>query len=191
MCYCTAIKLLHLISQPCVSDATVIHGKKTPKQSTPRRRGFAVCTALQNFCQAYVSQPQSQHIISSTKRASVAHGSYTSKDEQLYKYVSTKHFSSGPCGIFISRCSGCVCRFSPPPLSRPQGASRGLGAAIAKDLAGSGCSVIVNYAASAGAAEEVRSAKLFCWCTPAAMLLLCLCPCCALERSVSLHILSP
>lgn len=37
-----------------------------------------------------------------------------------------------------------------------QGASRGLGAAIAKDLAGAGCSVIVNYAASSGAAEEVR-----------------------------------
>ncbi|CAM9331163.1 unnamed protein product [Ectocarpus sp. 12 AP-2014] len=35
------------------------------------------------------------------------------------------------------------------------GASRGLGAAIAKDLAGAGCSVIVNYAASSGAAEEV------------------------------------
>ena len=37
-----------------------------------------------------------------------------------------------------------------------QGASRGLGAAIAKDLAGTGCSVIVNYAASSGAADEVR-----------------------------------
>ncbi|CAM9439677.1 unnamed protein product [Ectocarpus sp. 4 AP-2014] len=35
------------------------------------------------------------------------------------------------------------------------GASRGLGAAIAKNLAGAGCSVIVNYAASSGAAEEV------------------------------------
>lgn len=41
-------------------------------------------------------------------------------------------------------------------FSRAQGASRGLGAAIAKDLAGAGCSVIVNYAASSGAAEEVR-----------------------------------
>lgn len=41
------------------------------------------------------------------------------------------------------------------PTLREQGASRGLGAAIAKDLAGAGCSVIVNYAASAGAAEEV------------------------------------
>lgn len=39
-----------------------------------------------------------------------------------------------------------------PPL---QGASRGLGAAIAKDLAAAGCSVVVNYAASSGAAEEV------------------------------------
>lgn len=36
-----------------------------------------------------------------------------------------------------------------------QGASRGLGAAIAKDLASTGSSVIVNYAASSGAAEEV------------------------------------
>lgn len=36
-----------------------------------------------------------------------------------------------------------------------QGASRGLGAEIAKDLAGAGCSVVVNYAASSGAAEEV------------------------------------
>ncbi|CAM9913107.1 unnamed protein product [Ascophyllum nodosum] len=35
------------------------------------------------------------------------------------------------------------------------GASRGLGAAIAKDLAGAGCSVVVNYAASSGAAEKV------------------------------------
>lgn len=41
-----------------------------------------------------------------------------------------------------------------------QGASRGLGAAIAKSLAGAGCSVIVNYAASSGAAEEVRSSSL-------------------------------
>lgn len=40
-------------------------------------------------------------------------------------------------------------------ILRGQGASRGLGAAIAKDLAGAGCSVIVNYAASSGAAEEV------------------------------------
>lgn len=42
-------------------------------------------------------------------------------------------------------------------LVRLQGASRGLGAAIAKDLAASGCSVVVNYAASSGAAEEVRA----------------------------------
>ncbi|CAN0158066.1 unnamed protein product, partial [Ascophyllum nodosum] len=33
-------------------------------------------------------------------------------------------------------------------------ASRGLGAAIAKDLAGAGCSVVVNYVASSGAAER-------------------------------------
>ncbi|CAM9310358.1 unnamed protein product [Discosporangium mesarthrocarpum] len=35
------------------------------------------------------------------------------------------------------------------------GASRGLGASIAKGLAGAGCNVVVNYAASSGAADEV------------------------------------
>lgn len=53
-----------------------------------------------------------------------------------------------------------------------QGASRGLGAAIAKDLASAGCSVIVNYAASSGAAEEVQTQramdamKMFCCLMP-------------------------
>ena len=35
------------------------------------------------------------------------------------------------------------------------GASRGIGAAIAKDLGAQGCNVVVNYAASEGPAQEV------------------------------------
>lgn len=71
-------------------------------------------------------------------------------------------------GLMMAPCPLPGAYFLPAPLVisvvclvlttvlREQGASRGLGAAIAKDLAGAGCSVIVNYAASSGAAEEVR-----------------------------------
>ena len=38
------------------------------------------------------------------------------------------------------------------------GASRGIGAAIAKDLGAQGCNVVVNYAASEGPALEVVEA---------------------------------
>ena len=45
--------------------------------------------------------------------------------------------------------------FPPNPVAVVTGASRGIGKAIAMELGKSGCKVVVNYASSAGPAEEV------------------------------------
>jgi 3-oxoacyl-[acyl-carrier protein] reductase len=45
--------------------------------------------------------------------------------------------------------------FPPNPVAIVTGASRGIGRAIALQLGAAGCKVIVNYASSSGAAEDV------------------------------------